>query len=61
MQRRRKFERGTWAEQIAELKAKLEQTPHGKEREDLVRQIRQLQTASQMSDWLSSPGLQKPN
>lgn len=60
MPRRQKFERTTWLEQIAALKAKLEETPHGKERDEVARQLRQLETAARMSEWLTSPGLQKP-
>jgi len=37
-----------------------EKLPHGKEREALVRKARQLHTASQMNEWLSSPELQPP-
>jgi hypothetical protein len=32
----------------------------GKERESLLRKARQLETASHINDWLSSPGLQTP-
>jgi hypothetical protein len=34
--------------------------PLGKEREDMMRKARQAETASQISEWLFSPGLQKP-
>ena len=34
--------------------------PQGKEREDMMRKARQAETASQISAWLFSPGLQKP-
>jgi hypothetical protein len=34
--------------------------PHGKERERLSRKARQLETASRINDWMSSPGLQPP-
>jgi hypothetical protein len=34
--------------------------PHGKERDALVRRARQLQTASQINQWLSSPELKPP-
>ena len=34
--------------------------PLGKEREDMMRKARQAETASQISAWLFSPGLQKP-
>ena len=49
---------------IAAEKAKLEEQiaalPHGPEREKLRRKIRQLDTASHMSEWLTSPGLRRP-
>ncbi|WP_082076968.1 hypothetical protein [Bradyrhizobium sp. LTSPM299] len=35
-------------------------TPPGTERERLIRKARQAETASQMSEWLRSPGLQAP-
>jgi hypothetical protein len=34
--------------------------PPGKERESLTRRARQLETASRINDWMSSPGLQPP-
>ena len=34
--------------------------PPGMERELLLRRARQAETASRMSDWLRSPGLQRP-
>ena len=37
-----------------------EKLPYGKQREALVRKARQLQTASQIEKWLSSPELQPP-
>jgi hypothetical protein len=35
--------------------------PHGAVRETLLRKTRQCETGSQVSEWLSSPGLQIPN
>jgi hypothetical protein len=35
-------------------------TPHGVQRERLVRRARQAETAAQISEWLRSPGLQPP-
>ena len=35
-------------------------TPPGVERDRLIRRARFLETASHMSEWLSSPGLQSP-
>jgi hypothetical protein len=34
--------------------------PHGRERELLSRKARQLETASHITEWLSSPGLKPP-
>ena len=34
-----------------------EQLPYGKEREELLRKARQLETASYVNEWPSSPGL----
>ena len=34
--------------------------PHGRERELLSRKARQLETASHITEWLSSPGLKAP-
>ncbi len=38
-----------------------EQPPGSTARELLLRRARQAETASQMNDWLSSPGLKTPN
>jgi len=42
------------------LTERAETLPHGKERELLSRKARQLETASRINDWMSSPGLQPP-
>ena len=51
-------------EQVAADKARLEaqaaRLPAGRRKNELLRKIRQLETASHISDWLSSPGLQPP-
>jgi hypothetical protein len=49
-----------WHQQSEEAKGEAEKLPHGKEREALVRKARQLKTASQINQWLSSPGLKPP-
>ena len=49
-----------WHEQSEAAKNEAQKLPHGKEREALVRKARQLKTASQINQWLSSPGLQPP-
>ena len=63
MQRRRSAPH-TFEENIAAEKARCEEqlasTPQGPARDALVKKIRQLDTASHMSDWLKSPGLQSP-
>jgi len=63
MQRRRSVPH-TFEENIAAEKAKLEaqiaQLKPGPELNAVLKKIRQLEAASHMSKWLSSPGLQAP-
>ena len=63
MQRRRSVPH-TFEENIAAEKAKLEaqiaQLKPGPEMDAVLKKIRQLEAASHMSEWLSSPGLQAP-
>jgi hypothetical protein len=64
-QQRRRFKHTeTFEERLAEEAARFrkaaEELPHGTARELLLRRARQAETASHMSDWLSSPGLQPP-
>jgi hypothetical protein len=63
MQRRRSVPH-TFEENIATEKAKLEaqiaELKPSPEMDALRKKIRQLDTASHMSEWLSSPGLQSP-
>jgi hypothetical protein len=63
MQRRRSTPH-TFENQIAAEKARLEaqvaDLPHGHQKDALLRKIRQLDAASHMNEWLSSPGLQAP-
>jgi hypothetical protein len=47
-----------WHEQAVTQEA--EKLPHGTTKDELLRKARQLTTASQISKWLSSPGLQPP-
>jgi hypothetical protein len=49
-----------WHEQSEGFKRQAEKLPYGKGCEDLVRKARQLETASHINEWLSSPGLQPP-
>ena len=48
------------ANEAAKLRKEAHGTPHGIERERLMRRARQAETGSHMSAWLSSPGLQPP-
>jgi hypothetical protein len=48
------------AQQAHRVKERAKALPHGKEREILSRKARQLETASRISEWISSPGLQPP-
>jgi hypothetical protein len=49
-----------WHQQSEAAKKEAQNLPHGKEREALLRKARRLKTASQINQWLSSPGLQPP-
>ena len=49
-----------WRQQSEAAREEAEKLPSGKQREALVRKARQLQTASQIEKWLSSPELQPP-
>ena len=63
MQRRRSVPH-TFEENVAAEKAKLEaqiaQLKPGHQMDAVLKKIRPLETASHMSEWLSSPGLQAP-
>jgi hypothetical protein len=50
-----------WHQQSEAAKNEAQKLPHGKEREALVRMARQLETASKINQWLSSPGLKSPD
>jgi hypothetical protein len=61
MQRRR-FEHAQSLEdrlaaEAMRLQQEAEGTPHGVERERLIRKARQAETGSHISEWLRSPGL----
>jgi hypothetical protein len=49
-----------WHEQSEAAKQEAAKLPHGKLKDQLLLEARQLQTASQINQWLSSPGLQPP-
>jgi hypothetical protein len=48
------------SEEAADLRKQAQGTPPGIERERLIRRARQAETASHMTEWLSSRGLQTP-
>jgi hypothetical protein len=64
MQRNRFTQTTTLGDRLAHEAERLRQNartvPVGKERESLLRKARQLETASHINEWLSSPGLQTP-
>jgi hypothetical protein len=59
MQRRITIE-AHWRQQSEAAKLEAERLPPGKERDALIKKARQLQTASQINQWLSSPELKPP-
>jgi hypothetical protein len=64
MQQRRRSPPHSFEQQLAaekaRLRAQLANAPRGPERDVLVRKISQIETASHITEWLSSPGLQPP-
>ena len=48
------------AREAHRVKERAKTLPQDKERELLSRKARQLETASRISEWISSPGLQPP-
>jgi hypothetical protein len=51
---------GRLSEEAVKLRKEAQGTPHGIERERLMRSARQAETGSHVSEWLRSPGLQPP-
>jgi len=49
-----------WREQSEAFKREAEKLPYGREREQLLLRARQLETASHINEWVSSPGLSPP-
>jgi hypothetical protein len=49
-----------WHEQAQALRAEAEKLPYCKERETLETKARRLETASQIKEWITSPGLAAP-
>lgn len=65
MQQRRRCEQDkTLSERLNEeakrARAEAEQLPPGKEREGLLKEARQADTAAHINDWANSPGLRPP-
>lgn len=54
-----RFEENIAAEK-ARLEAQIAQLPPGPQKERLLKKINQLETASRVNQWLTSPGLQPP-
>jgi len=48
------------SDEAQRLRKEAQGTPPGYQREQLIRRARQAETASHMSEWLSSRGLQVP-
>ena len=49
-----------WHQQAEAAKSEAQKLPRGKERDALIKKARQLKTASQINQWLSSPELRPP-
>ena len=49
-----------WHQQSEVAKNEAKKLPYGKERDAIERRARQLETASQVNQWISSPGLRPP-
>jgi hypothetical protein len=65
MQQRRRFKQTEsleerLAEEAKQLREQAQLLPPGPLRENVLRKARQAETGSRMSEWLRSPGLQKP-
>jgi hypothetical protein len=49
------------AQEALRIKEQIKSLPQGREREFLSRKARQLEIASRINEWLSSPGLKTPD
>jgi hypothetical protein len=49
-----------WRQQAEAFRREAEKLPYGREREHLLRKASQLETASHINEWVSSPGLSPP-
>jgi hypothetical protein len=65
MQKRNRSKPHSFGDKLAAEKARAEaqlaDIGHGPEREALTRKVRQLDTASHLNEWLSSPELRQPD
>jgi hypothetical protein len=57
---KRKTVEQSWHEQSVTAKDEAAKLPYGKLKTQLLREARQLETASHLNQWLSSPGLRSP-
>jgi hypothetical protein len=48
------------AAEMARLKEKIADLENGPDRDAMLKKIRQLETASHINEWLTSPGLRSP-
>ena len=48
------------SEESKRLRAEAELLPPGARRDEMIRKARQAETASHLSEWLTSPGLRPP-
>jgi hypothetical protein len=48
------------AEWAKEIRAQAAGLPPGRERDELLKKVRQAETAMHLDDWANSPGLQPP-
>jgi len=64
MERRRVKHKATFAERLAafaeDARERAEALPPSIERDDLLRKVRQADTASHLTEWCNSPGLRPP-
>jgi len=64
MQHRRRYVPHTFEDQIAaemaRLEAKVAKLPSGSQKDTLLEKMSQLETASNINEWLTSPGLRPP-
>jgi hypothetical protein len=49
-----------WREMSEAARKEAQKLPHGRERDNLIREARRLETASQINEWLASPELTPP-